>query len=184
MKIAGIDYSISSPAICVYDTTKEWSFSKLSFLALPESKKIDGVYDNITIIQNKGAGVQPEERHDWLAINTINFLKQHQVECVYIEDYAFAAKGRVFHIGENCGLLKHYLWKSGIEINVVSPPALKKFATGKGNAKKENMIEAFVEETNIDLWEVFGVKRTKNIPHPIDDLVDAFYLAKYGKSTI
>ena len=32
-----------------------------------------------------------------------------RVQCVYLEDYAFAATGRVFDIAENTGILKHQL---------------------------------------------------------------------------
>jgi len=185
MIIAGIDYSIASPGVCVYDTCVGWKYSNLDLLAIPHNKKIDGDYDNIRIIQNKGPKVQSEERHAWLAECVINFLTARGVREVFLEDYAFAARGRVFHIGENCGLLKHYLWKGGIKINTVSPPSLKKFATGKGNAKKEDMVAQFEKETGVELRDQMMItSKAKGIPSPVDDLADAYFLAKYGMTEI
>jgi len=180
MIIAGIDYSIRSPAVCVCSTDHPFIFSNLDFLAMPQSKKIDGEYDNIRIIQNLGVTSNQISRFDHLARNFSNFLTIRGVELVVLEDYAFAGKGRVFHIGENCGILKHYLTNANISILTVAPAALKKFASGKGNAKKDQMIEQFETETDVDLWEHFQISRTKTIPSPIDDIVDSFYLAKYG----
>ena len=60
---------------------------------------------------------------------------------VALEDYAFAAKGRVFHIAENTGILKYKLFQQGIPLETISPSAVKKNATGKGNADKEMMYQ-------------------------------------------
>ena len=93
-----------------------------------------------------------------------------------LEDYSFGSKGRVFHIAENTGLLKHKLFKAGIPFIVVAPTTVKKFATGKGNANKEKMYECFTEQTGVDLRKQLDT----TVEHPISDIIDAFYIAKYG----
>ena len=66
---------------------------------------------------------------------------------IVIENYAYAATGRVFDIGENTGILKYKLNKCGMRFETVTPQIVKKYATGKGNAKKADMYDAFVEDT-------------------------------------
>ncbi len=61
-------------------------------------------------------------------------------------------------------------------IEILSPQTLKKFATGSGKAKKEDMIAALDPKVrNIFLIEM-GVKKTTGL----DDMTDAYFLAKYG----
>lgn len=98
---------------------------------------------------------------------------------IVIEDYAMGAKGRVFHIAENCGLLKFKIWSSGRGYETVAPTALKKFATGKGNSDKNAMHAAFVTLTGIDLMKEM-TPNAKDCGNPVSDVVDAFYLARFG----
>lgn len=113
-----------------------------------------------------------------------NWIKPDSESVIHIEGYAFGARGsRIFQIGEATGMLKTLLIhdsdgkliNNGMNLHAVSPPTVKKFATGKGNANKEKMVESFVEETSVDLIERFNFKKLKS---PIHDLVDAFWLCK------
>ena len=89
------------------------------------------------------------------------------------------AKGKVFHIGENCGLLKHKLWKNKIRFETVTPTALKKFATGKGNSDKCIMHAAFHELTKINLMKEMD-KESKDCGSPVSDIVDSYFIARYA----
>jgi len=116
------------------------------------------------------------ERFEFLA----QYILQHIPEgaSVALEGYAYGAKGTVFEIGENAGLLKYLLWKRNIVPCIVPPTTIKKWGYGKGNAKKEQMIEAFQQKTNFDIEELFKTKGTK-ILNPISDIVDAYFLCDY-----
>ena len=57
-------------------------------------------------------------------------------------------------------------------VDVVSPTAVKKFATGKGNAKKEEMFEAITDEKDKALVERY--KKTKGRY----DVSDAYHIGK------
>lgn len=57
------------------------------------------------------------------------------------------------------------------DIEVVPPAQIKKFATGKGNANKDKMIERFEEDYGNGLDTLLK----------IDDLADAYWMAKYAK---
>ena len=57
------------------------------------------------------------------------------------------------------------------------PSVVKKGATGKGNADKDMMYEAFLKETKIDLKKIFD---TDKVGNPVSDIVDSYYVAKVG----
>lgn len=84
-----------------------------------------------------------------------------------------------FHIGENTGIFKYLLWKQGVKYSTVPPTQVKKFGTGRGNAKKEDVYAAFKAETRVDLQSVLGTTGAQ-IKSPVADLADAYYICKYG----
>jgi hypothetical protein len=89
---------------------------------------------------------------------------------------------KVFHIAENTAILKYNLWDAQIEFDIIPPTVIKKFATGKGNANKEKMYEAFVNENpGVDLRS-WLTPRSSNVISPVSDIVDAYFIAKYGLS--
>jgi hypothetical protein len=71
-------------------------------------------------------------------------------------------------------------------LNIISPTEGKKMLFGKGNAKKDDMINAFIDNRlkddillNNNLWKYCkenGVDFKQ--PKPIDDLVDAYAILK------
>jgi Holliday junction resolvasome RuvABC endonuclease subunit len=96
---------------------------------------------------------------------------------IMIEDYSFGSKGKVFNLAENCGILKYMLYKNGYRFFTVPPTVVKKFATGKGNATKEKMYEAFVNDTFVELHSI--ISPTTKLGSPTTDIVDAWYIARY-----
>jgi len=60
----------------------------------------------------------------------------------------------------------------------VAPTAIKKFATGKGNANKEKMQDAFINETGVNLKEQLNM--TEKQWNPSSDIIDAYYVCKYA----
>lgn len=187
MIVGGIDYSITSPAICVHKG-EEWNFDNCFFWFCTEDAKLAGAY--FKNVKREKVFIQgyantwwetPEQRFDALSDKALHFLEIHQCQYVQIEDYSFASRGRVFNIGENTGLLKHKLFLKGYDYEVISPKTVKKFATGNGNSDKFAMLESFVKETKFNFDHLLDLKiTTKKIPSPITDLVDAYYLCKYN----
>ena len=51
-------------------------------------------------------------------------------------------------------------------------------ATGKGNADKKLMYEAFVKETGVPIKDMISPK-SGEIKSPISDIVDSYYICKY-----
>ena len=63
----------------------------------------------------------------------------------------------------------------------IPPTVIKKYATGKGNANKDLMYESFTAEllTPPDLQKSLQPK-SKKLSNPVTDLVDAYFIAKWG----
>lgn len=172
MILAGIDYSYTSPAICVYDTTKELSFANLKFYNINALKKRTGDYGNINIQLFPEYSTQ-EERFRNIAKWASGVLELNKVEEVCIEGYSFGATaGLVFNIAENASLIKQYMSLNDIPFDTPPPSQVKKTFTGKGNAKKEAMVAKF-EETfpGMQLHDILGIKP---MAKPIDDICDSF----------
>lgn len=170
MMIAGIDYSMSSPGLCIFDTEKQFSFKNCNLFGYTSAKKVP-ILENIKITPQKVYSSQ-EERFNQISDWCITLLKEHNVTLAAIEGYSYGSKSnRLFDIGENGGLLKHKMWAEGIKFSVPAPGELKKFYTGKGNANKDLMYEKFREFEKIDLGE--------KSDSPVSDLVDAFVICKF-----
>ena len=75
-------------------------------------------------------------------------------------------------------MFKYKIYNSGIPLEVIPPTTVKKFASGKGNSDKEQMHQAFMEDTGVDLrWKITPDK-TK-VGNPVSDIVDSYYICKY-----
>jgi Holliday junction resolvasome RuvABC endonuclease subunit len=173
--VAGIDYSMTSPSICVHGGD-QWSPKNCTFYYLVPKKK-----HLVTTSQLKGhlypewSGAQ--ERFDMLAAWSIAVLSKQPLYKISLEGYSYGSKGTVFQIGENTGILKDRLWRQRYDFEAVPPTVVKKIATGKGNSNKEAMWVSFLAETGIDLFSLLGQEQGKNW-NPVSDIVDAYYLAK------
>jgi Holliday junction resolvasome RuvABC endonuclease subunit len=172
MKICGIDYSYTSPAICIYDTDEELKFENLKFFNFTDKKKIAGIYDNI-VIRTFPEYSSQEERFRNICDWGKDILTAYRVEEACIEGYSFgASSGLVFQIAENASLIKQYMDLANIKFTSPPPSQVKKNFTGKGNAKKDAMVDVFHSKfPDILLHEILKVKP---MAKPIDDLCDAF----------
>ena len=174
MIIAGIDYSYTSPAICVFDTNTELHFNNLKLFNCNGENKGHGVYGNITIDKIMVYKSQ-EERFRHLADWAFDILSSNKVEKVMLEGYSMGSKaGLIFQIAENCSLLKQKLDLVNIDFICPSPSQVKKHFTGKGNATKDMMIDCFAAKYQIDLFSILNLKRKKT-NKPIDDLVEDIF---------
>ena len=179
--IAGIDYSLTSPAICVakiIDNEVKFENCKFHFLKQNKSHKSLG---KVFLAYDYPEYTDDIDRFSKLASWTIECIRWYdgRVNRVYLEGYAFAATGRVFNIAENMGILKKQLREDGFKYTTIPPTVIKKHVTGKGNANKDLMYETFLSETQVDLRSQLSPKSTK-ISNPVSDIVDAYYICRTG----
>ena len=174
--IIGIDYSLTSPAICVHKGDK-WSWKNCTIHYATSVKKYEGDY-----LKGKIYGrlhlpyTSQTERHDQISNWAISVIPNSYAN-IFLEGYSYGSKGLVFNLAENMGILKYKLYKKKLKFEVIVPGVVKKKATGKGNADKLKMYEQFVKDTGIDLMKEFDQTKLNN---PVTDIVDSYYVAKAG----
>jgi len=188
VKIAGIDYSLCSPAVTVH-SGDGFSLENCKSHFLTDVKKHATVY-MATGLHCRGWEYPEwsmpefgrlEDRYEKISNWTMNLVQD--CDLVYMEDYALGAKGKVFNLGENGGLLKWKMWKAGIGFHLVGPTVVKKFATGKGNADKDKMYEFFLKETGANLMKEISPD-SKKVTSPVSDIVDSYFICKYAYSSL
>ena len=168
----GIDYSLTSPAICVNNG------KRCLFYYLTSKKKWIGVQHEYIIGYEHKEWKDPIERFKYISDFAMDIITPLLPAEIYIEGYSYGSKGQgLFQIAENCGILKYRILEKGLTYKTVVPSVVKKGATGKGNADKEMMYEAFVKETNLDLKQIFD---TVKVGNPISDIADSYFIQRVG----
>lgn len=184
----GIDYSITSPAFCIYENVdEEWNSTNCTFHFFWKGMKdysapiLMDLYNEVTFYAHAPIRKYDVEMFKFasLASWVLALLPQdYSSTKIMIEGYAMGAKGRVFNIAENTGVLKSGLYRGGYEYETAPPKTIKKFATGNGNADKSKMEEAWMEEVGIDLRSIY--RQSKSNDSPSSDIIDSYFIAKYN----
>jgi hypothetical protein len=203
----GIDFSLTSPAVCVYkngeyrfisffnDGGKDWKKSKSKSYryhkdlceiieVIPYTREIDST---------NYRSEQKTKMSDALMI--VNLIIE-KLKTIIDDDVIIGLEG--FSYGSissstlDLAMYNSFLRMKLIEnfgsdcLNIVSPTEGKKMLFGKGNAKKEDMIQAFIDNrlddnilVNNELWKYCNKNGVYfKQPKPIDDLVDAYGILK------
>lgn len=94
------------------------------------------------------------------------------INAVVMEGYSFASRHSQAHsIGELGGVIRLLMWEMEMPYIVVPPTCRAKFATGKGNASKNEVVSAVSARTGI-VWSNPGA----------DDKCDAWILEEMVKT--
>lgn len=149
MKILALDLSLNSTGWCIMDSSVEEHES-----GIIKPKKTDRMEKLIEIRSF-----------------IYKLIEQHDIKCVFIEDYAFGARGVwIYSYGELCGLIKVAIVELGIKYYTVSPSLWKKFVLGKGNLPKDQVM--------LQIYKKYGIEFSDN------NMADAFAIAKFGKALL
>ena len=203
----GIDFSLTSPAICVYkngeysfisffnDNGKDWRHSKSKTYryhndlcgiieVIPYTRKID---------DSNYRNEQKTKMADALMIVNLIIDKLKQIiddeVIIGLEGFSY---GSISSSTLDLAMYNSFLRMKLIEnfgsdvLNIVSPTEGKKVLFGKGNAKKDDMIQAFIDNRLNDgvlmrnaFWQYCKINGVDfKQPKPIDDLVDAYGILK------
>lgn len=102
-----------------------------------------------TSIKSKQKG---SERLLEIRNEVIKLAQESEVEIVAIEGYSYASRHSQAHsIGELGGVIRVAMRELGIPIVVIPPTCRAKFATGKGNSGKAEVMSAISAKTGL-LW--------------------------------
>lgn len=158
MNILGIDQSLTSSGITISLRNGE----EILFEVI-ETKKTDDPYHVF-------------RRSKTISDRIMEIVKEHSIDKVVLEGLGFASKGdQTRNLGILQGQIVISLLEAGYEPTIVPPTTLKKFATGKGNAPKEDVFESVGEPYREYIRENYGKTKGRY------DLADSYHLAEYGR---
>lgn len=172
MIIAGIDYSMNSPAMVLYNTEID---KPISVYAVRQKKRMVSYNPILTLFDPVTDYKNDIDRFNQLANKFVDVLKEYNVTEVGLEGYAYRSVGAVYTIGECIGMLKYNLLKNNINLTIFQPTEVKKHMTDKGNANKTAMFDSYTSRSEyIDFLKILNLeKRGERIPGPVDDIIDA-----------
>jgi len=152
MRILAIDQSYRSCGIVVFEDGDMIHYEKFV------TNKDDDIYD----------------RADQLASHIKELTLKYNPDVVALEGLSFGSVGNVTRdLGGLLFLIVVTLRKVGKEVIIIPPNTVKKKATGKGNAKKNLVMEALPDDIREKFLKL-GVKKTTGL----GDLADAYWIGK------
>jgi Holliday junction resolvasome RuvABC endonuclease subunit len=189
--IVGIDYSMTSPGVVCYkgsSSSSEWDHSQCHFWAFMTPSKIakieqkSSLPDFISLLSYTSDQFSSDfVRFNYLADAVCrNIIDVYCPDTIIMEGYSFGSTGaRLFNLIENTAVLKQKIQiERGLSMDLVPPSAVKKFATSKGNANKDQMEQSFINETGVSFRDI--LLQSPKQYNPSSDLIDAYYICKYG----
>lgn len=175
MKIVGLDLSINSSGCVKFELDKNLDIVDMDYRGFTHVKKNSS--KNV-LFYSKKQFRNYFEQNDWMLENILSFCEDAQY--VAVEDYAYGANGKVFHIAEFSGSVKSALYFGfgnndlGVDLRLYDPCSIKMFACDNGTATKEDMIDKYDKYLH-DPLKLNYLPRFKS---PKEDIVDAFWIAR------
>ncbi|WP_240371706.1 RuvC family protein [Anoxybacteroides rupiense] len=115
--------------------------------------------------------VSEEKRDPQRFIDIVDAIMSHitNQDVICIEGFSYSSRGAAVSIQYGIGwILRSELIKAGLNYHDVPPSSVKKFATGKGNAKKDELV--------LPIYKRWGFE------HESDNVRDAFVLAQMAQA--
>ena len=138
----------------------DFAFAKNGFVILDERGRI--LQQELIVTSPK---YSDEERLIQIEEKIYECIEPDDKHLVYLEGLSFGSKGQsVSQLGAVHYITRIYLYKNNVPYKIIPPTELKKFVTGKGNAKKDLML--------LNVYKKWGVEFAD------DNLADAYSLAR------
>ena len=176
----GIDPSMNSTGICVKQDLKTKYYIVTSHMT-KKMVKFDADQKNIKYLpyeKTQVTGLEYAEKETAKANNVYNIcqqikatLKKHKPDIVVMEGVSYGSIGSAALV-DLAGLqfaIRMVLIDLKIPFKIVTPMHLKSVAVGIGSADKAIMVDA---------WKRLDAKMNYNFEVKVDDLADAFFLAR------
>jgi crossover junction endodeoxyribonuclease RuvC len=153
MKILGIDQSYTSSGVVLLEDGELVKGHK--FAANKETNRFAQAYE--------------------IALHLAEIVDEHEPDIIAIEGLAFGMRGNVTRDlgGLQFVIISHLQEVKNYDVEIVAPTSVKKFATGSGRAKKNEMIDNLPEDV-YNYFTDLGLKKSTGLA----DLADAYWIAK------
>lgn len=177
IKIAGCDLSKSSSGVVVETVDDDFNIVDVQYYGFADKKQ----NERPTIVpgNNPKNFSNDYQRYKFIADYICDWCK----DCTYIsvEDIATHAQGMIIDLAELEGHIKMRLFEMGKKIRLYSVKSNKKFFSGRGDADKIGMRDAFNAWTEIkpDISDLPFVDDGKSGVKPTSDIIDATALCEF-----
>lgn len=174
MRIAGLDLSPTGSGICALELDDGFGIVSCNFLGFTDVKK--NAREDRSLYYRNEDFQSNFARTAWMQGEIMKRLDN--VSAVAVENFAYTALGKIADIGMFAGVILQSVYERGISIRMYTPQAGKKHFTGRGDADKIGMYEAFLAREGVkpDLSDYPVPKSHKGVK-PTSDIIDAYALA-------
>ena len=146
MNYLGVDQSLCSTGIVILDTDYKIILQKL---IKTEPHQFSTEIERLIHIKNRVREI-------------IDF---YDIKSVYMENFAYGARGAsIFTIGGLGYLLRELYYEEKIPLTLIAPATLKKYASDKGNCKKNLVLMSILKKWHVEIND--------------DNIADAYILAR------
>lgn len=172
LTVMGIDQSLTSTGVCIVteflDPESVWVHDILHTCTIPTSKTDEPSWL-----------IDTATRAEIIVTKLNELIGEYRPDVVVFEALSLGSTGSATR---TLPVLMGYILAllDAEKIYTVPPSTLKKFATGKGNAKKEAMYGALTEEHTA----MFSIANTYLKTKGRYDVVDAYWLTQYMLGTL
>lgn len=180
--IIGIDPSINSTGLCVYNPGTKFATYFIITPKIPRKRPDTGYVDYLGYNKYETKGLEYSDKERSKIQNIIQICARIKQICdaFNITDavmegvsYGSTGSGALVDLAGLNFAIRLVLLQMNINLTIVAPTELKKFAVANGGASKEQMVDA---------WLRIDTKMAKEHIKKNDDLADAFFLARYAQS--
>ena len=169
--VLGLDLSLAGTGMVVWDGSKVLRWRLLQTDPLSKEGQSQG------LLPSGMYRGHLEDRIEWQRRAIAATFRKFLPDLVVIEEYAFGAKGRgLSALHELGGTVKNHLFRKSAVYLQVHNSVIKQYATGKGNASKEEMIAAAAEFWPEGPWNGIRIPIKK-----ADNVADAYWLSHWGR---
>lgn len=161
----GLDLSLTGTGLVMWDhhNHKVRRSRLLRTAPLSNAKTVRGLHANGVFFGSD------EERIDFIVRPVLSAYRKFSPLGTGVEQYAFSKFSRALSgLHELGGVVKHRLFRKSALVLMPTPNEIKEFATGNGNASKDEMVAAALE-----VWP--WMPRSKEE----DNLADALHIARW-----
>jgi len=169
MNICGIDQSLTDSGITIWNGEKY-------------------IWDHLSTEKTKGTitpSIDYTRRLIEITSKIGKMIVDNNINLIAIEGMSFGSQGMViFESGGLSHLLRAKFVELGVDFIVVPPTTLKKYWAGKGNANKDEMLQATKDRGyDIPILKNYGTKK-QPIMKMNDNIVDSMALCVFAKEMI